>query len=621
WIDAASLDLLEVLVRDTASMPLLVVVAYRSEIDPKVRGRLLDLPTYEELVLEELSPSDVEPVIAAKLEQQFGGGVSAVRAVIDMIAERGNGNPFYIEELVNFLKRHGIDPSDPAALTQVDIPESLQALVLRRVDSLDPRPRQTLKVASVIGREFNEPMIPGVYPDLGTKPEVLGYVEELGDADLIVRSRQGDDAWLFRHAVTREVAYEGIPYQMRTRLHEAAGAYLEQRREAIGFNLDLIAHHYWYGENQEKKIEYLRRAGEAAQRSYANSSAIEYYERLAEVVEQAERSSVLLKLGEVLELVGDWDRAEAVEREALDLAEAAGDLDAVGWCQVGLAEVARKQGRYDEAAELLNSAAARFGEVGNLAGRGRVLHLAGTIAAQRGDLDEAGRRYVDSLAIREEIGDRAGIASLLSNLGVVAEYSGDLAAARRNHERALATRIEVGDRWAIAVSNTNLGMIAVLEESFEEARDRFEEAMRLNEEVGDSWMVAVGHNNLGNALRGLGDTTGAKAHYAVSAEEYRSYGDRWATAFLLEDVAILAMDTGAPIVGIELLGAADTMRNEIDTPRAGSLSEELERRAADCCSVESERSRARRRGRGLDFAAALAHVAAFCTAANMPADS
>jgi tetratricopeptide (TPR) repeat protein len=613
WMDAASLDLLEVLVRNTGSMPLLVIVAYRSEIDPKVRERLMSLPTYEELLLEELTSSDVDRVIAAKFEQQFGAGISVAPEIVGTIAERGNGNPFYIEELINFLRRHEVDLDDPATLDRLDIPESLQALVLRRVDSLEPRPRHTLKVASVIGREFSEPMLPGVHPDLGSEPEVSGYVQQLGDADLVVRSRQADDAWLFRHAVTREVAYEGIPYQLRTQLHEAAASYLERRRDSVGFNLDLLAYHYWNSDNLEKKVDYLRRAGEAAQASYANGAAIDYYERLAGVVEQAERSAVLLKLGEVLELVGDWDRAETVEREALDLAETAGDLDAVGWCEVGLAEVARKQGRYDEAAGLLDSADAHFGEVGNLAGRGRVLHLAGTIAAQRGDLAEAGDRYNESLAIREELGDSAGVASLLSNLGVVAEYSGDLDEAKHNHERALETRIEVGDQWAIAVSNTNLGTIAVLTQEFEEARDRFEEAMRLNREVGDSWMVAVSHNNLGNALRGLGDTDGAKAHYAVSADEYRSYGDRWATAFLLEDVAILAMSNGAPIAGIELLGAADRMREEIDAPRSESLREELERRAIDCCGVETERSQARDRGRGWDFATALSQVVEFCT--------
>jgi class 3 adenylate cyclase/tetratricopeptide (TPR) repeat protein len=614
WIDAASLDLLEVLVRESTGMPLLVVVAYRSEIESTARDRLMSLPTFEEIILEELTPADMQRVIAAKLEQQYGKDLAVAPEVVDFVAERGHGNPFYIEELINFLRRQDVDLSDRDALTGLDIPESLQALVLRRVDSLDAKPRQILKIASVIGREFDEPMLPGVYPDLGEGPAVAEHLELLGDVDLVVRSRQADDAWLFRHAITREVAYEGIPFQLRSQLHEAAGAYLERQPEEVEFNLDLLAHHYWHSDNLEKKVEYQRRAGQAAQAAYANRAAIEYYERLAEVVEEGERATTLLRLGEVLELVGEWERAEQVEREALALAMTAGETGTVGWCEAALAEVSRKQGRYDEAAGLLDSAATWFDEAGDLAGKGRVLHLAGTVAAQRGELDQARTRYGESLAIREALADRAGAASLLSNLGVVAEYSGDLDESRSFHERALAARTEIGDRWAIAVSNTNLGMIAVLKQQFDVARELFAEAMRLNEEVGDTWMVAVGHNNLGNAYRGLGDTEAARRHYVKSAEEYLAYRDRWAAAFLLEDVAILAAQNGRSLRAIELLGAADSMRHEIDTPRTDSLADELDARvlSVDPQLSEADRDAARRRGRSWGFDQALGVVIDHC---------
>lgn len=614
WIDQASLDLLEVLVRETAGLPLLIVVAYRSEIEAGMRDRLMNLPTFEELVLEELDAGAMQRVIAAKLEQQFGSATTAATELVDLVVERGHGNPFYIEELINFLKRREIDISDASALVGLDIPESLQALVLRRVDSLEAVPRRTLKVASVVGREFDQPMLPGVYPDLGSNDEVGSHLETLGDADLVVRSRQDDDSWLFRHAVTREVAYEGIPFSLRTQLHEAAGEYLERHgRHTVGFNLDLLAHHYWHSQNLAKKIEYQRRAGEAAKAAYANTAAIDYFERLAEVVDETEQADALLNLGQVLELVGDWERAETVEREALALAVAAADAATTGWCRAALAEVTRKQGRYDEAAELLEAAAASFDDAGDLAGKAQVLHLAGTVSAQRGDLKTAESKYRESLAIRERLDDQAGIASLLSNLGVVAEYSADLAEARRCHERALQARAAIGDRWAIAVSNTNLGMIAVLQEQFEEARDLFEEAMRLNEQVGDAWMVAVSHNNLGNAHRGLRATKEACHHYAVSAEQYLAYGDRWAAAFLLEDVAVLA-SAGEPIRAIELLGAADRMRDEIGAPRADSLAADLDERVlnADGAIPQPERSAARSRGRRWDFTEAMEAVVAAC---------
>ena len=122
---------------------------------------------------------------------------------------------------------------------------------------------------------------------------------------------------------------------------------------------------------------------------------------------------------------------------------------------------------------------------------------------------------------------------------------------------------------------TNLGMIASLEGRIEEARARFEEAMRLNREVGDSWMVAISHNNLGNANRGLGDYAAARRDYAASLRAHLEHDDSWALAFLLEDVGRLAALTGDPQLALELLGAADALREEIGVPRTASLEQEI----------------------------------------------
>jgi predicted ATPase len=613
WIDEASLDLFEVLVRDTAGLPVLFLTAYRPEIPTAVAERLRALPDFDQIVLQELTPEALERVIVAKIHQQYGADAEPARAVVDLIVERSQGNPFYMEELVNFFRRRDADIADIDSVGAVDLPESLESLVLSRIDALQAPPRRTLKVASVVGREFEAPTLPAVYPDLGTQTEVGEALDLLRHADLVTRSREDDDSWIFRHAVTREVAYRSMPFAQRATLHEAAGAYFESRDRA-GLNLDLLAHHYWHGENLDKKVEYQRRAGDAAQAAYSNAAAITYFERLASLVDGEERRSALLKLGEVLELVGSWERAEAVEREALALAEASDDPTAVAWCEVALAEVARKQGRYDEAAERLGRAGECFATSHDRAGEGRVLHLQGTLAAQHGDLDAAKSRYERSLEARQELGDLAGMAAVLSNLGVVAEYSGELEDSRRFHERALEARTSIGDRWAIAVSNTNLGMIAVLQQRFTEARDLFDAAMRLNSEVGDTWMVAVSHNNLGNAYRGLGEVETARQHYAASAEAYLAYGDRWAAAFLLEDVAVLAAAQRHPVEALELLGAADRLREEIDVPRSDSLEEDLHQRVVEPgrTLAEDVSTAARKRGRGMDLEAALAAAIACC---------
>ncbi len=615
WVDGPSFDLLEVLVRETDRLPVLFMVAYRPEIDPDFRHRLELLPLFEEIALDRLPRSMVEQVIGSKLEQQFGGDISVGDEFIEIIATRSGGNPFYVEELVNFIRQHAMDPSDHKSLQSLELPESLHALVLSRVDSLEYAPRAALKVASVVGREFDPPTLGGVYPDLGTLGEIRSNLETLRQADLVTPDRKEDESWTFHHAVTRDVAYESMPFATRAMLHESAGTYLESRDvDALELQLDLLAHHFWHSDNLEKKIDYQRRAGEAAKAAYANSAAIEYFERLAPLLDDGERPAVLVDLGEVLELAGDWSKAEEVEKEALALAQSASDAEQIAWCETALAEVARKQGRYDEASERLDRALAGFQEVGDLAGEGRVFHLAGTIAAQQGDLESARTRYEMSLRIRKELDDRSAMASLLSNLGIVAAQSGDLAESDEFHARALDLRSAIGDRWSIGVSKMNLGMNAMRRDHHEEAGELFSEARSLGLEVGDSWMVALSEHNLANANRSIGDLAAARRHYARSVEAFSTYGDRWALALLFEDIAMLAAREGEGLPALELVGAADRLREELETPRALSLEEQLVDRViqTDPDLTEQQRSEARHRGMDMELSDAVSLAVACC---------
>jgi predicted ATPase/class 3 adenylate cyclase len=615
WLDPLSRDLLDSLARHVAAEAVLLVLAYRPEAALPHGLALAQLPHLEELALDALGNEEMIELLESKLEQLEGEGAEARAPLLDLIVGRAQGNAFYAEELLNYVHVREIDPSDERALQSLELPGSLHSLVLSRIDTLSEAPRRTLKVASVVGRVFRAPMLPGVYPELGTAEDVRAHLQTLRLLDLVSPEHEQDETYLFKHAVTQEVAYESLPYAARATLHGQVGRFIEQHEpDAVGRNLDLLAHHYWHSDDEAKKRHYLSAAAEAAQANYANAAAIDYYERLAPLLPDVERAGALLALGKVLELVGEWDRAEQVMLEALQLAELAGDGPAHAWCVTALAEVARKQGRFEETADRLRRAREAFEALGVDEGLGQVLHSAGTVAAQQGDYELARSTYEQSLEIRRLLDDAKGAASVLSNLGIVAEFEGDYELSHSLHEQALAQREQMEDRWAIANSMTNIGMIALLEGHPGEARRRFEEAMRLSREVGDSWMVALTHHNLGNASRSLGDHPAAREHYRESLSQFRDYGDRWATALLLEDVARMAAQAGTPEPALELLGAADALRDALGAPRSAVLDEEISNvvePAARPLPV-GERDAARRRGRGLDFAGALESALELC---------
>jgi class 3 adenylate cyclase/tetratricopeptide (TPR) repeat protein len=615
WIDELSRDLLEALGRAAAVLPVLIVLAYRPADVPGGGLGIDRLPSFQERVLDHFGPEEAAELIRSKLEQVAGSEAAASDSLVTLVTERSGGNPFYIEELVTFIASQGIDATDERAVRAIELPESLHSLVLGRIDTVGEEPRRTLKVASVVGRTFEAPTLPGAYPELGALDVVVNHLAILRAADLVNLDREADQAWLFKHVVTQEVAYESLPFAVRATLHGRIGRYLEETAgDAIDRRLDILAYHFWRSDDEGRKRDYLARAADAARAAYANAAAIDYLERLAPLLAGHDRAAALLKLGKILEFVGQWSRAETVGAEALDLATTLEAPGLLGWGETQLAEVARRQGRFDEASERLSRAEELFVKAGDDDGLGQVHQQAGTVAAQRGDYDAARDRYGRSIAIRERLDDRRNLGSVYSNLAIVDEYGGDFAAARVHNERALAVRTAAGDRWGVGVSQNNLGMIALHERQLGEARTRLEEAIRLQLEVGDGWMLAIARNNLGNATRDLGDSVAAGVEYTAALRTYREVDDRWAMAFIFEDIGRLAILNERALEGITLLGSAETIRRDIGSPRGETLENELR------FSYESARQMlgpaptdaALARGRSLELTAAIELAESVC---------
>ena len=549
-----------------------MVLAHRPQEAPLLGLELGRSTPAREIHLGGLTGDETAVLATTELLELFeheppGGNV--LEELASTVVERADGNPLWVRELCRFLVERTLDESDsPTTSDGLELPGSLHGLVLSRLDRLAETPRRTAKVASVVGRAFAEPLVVHGYPELGAEGDIHQALQELEMRDVAVTDDVSDKTWLFTHTLLRDVAYESLPFSLRTLLHERVAAALEDG--VLGDParwIDQLAHHFWYGEDNDKKRHYLRLAGAAAQAAYDHVATLLSYERLLTLLPEGERSEILIQIGKTRELQGDWAAAEASYLEALRLAGEAGDTAGATWARTWWAEVARKQGRYDDAATGLAAAAAAFAELGDDAGVGQVWHLSGTLAAQQGDFTRATESYDASLVIRERLGDRTGMAALLSNLAIVAEYQGDYAAATELGERGLALRREIGDRWAIGISQNNLGMLATLQGRPEEAKERFAESMALHSEVGDSWMVAVGHNNLGNAHRDLGELEQARGFYAEALRAYHRQDDVWALAILYEDVALLDAASRRPEDAWRLIGASDAAREQLGSPR------------------------------------------------------
>ncbi len=286
WSDAVSMELVNYIGRNIKNKPFLLVLVFR----PIKRKEEFMEKKYATLItLKELSEND--SLMLVKNLLSIKNIPSAFRK---LLIEKSQGNPFYIEELVKSLIEQGYVVEERGKwkftgdIRKLQLPDSVEAVILSRIDRLDIQERDVLQVASVVGREFDEFLIRGIYPGLKFLTKSLRNLQHL---DLIKREKGKKQIhYFFKHILTREVAYESLSYARRRDLHQKTGTFIEEklkdRREEF---LGLLSYHFHEGKDFDKSLLYSVEAGEKAKRVYANEEAIEFFTRAIESYENLEK--------------------------------------------------------------------------------------------------------------------------------------------------------------------------------------------------------------------------------------------------------------------------------------------------------------------------------------------
>jgi predicted ATPase len=342
WIDVETQALLDLLADSIATTRVLLLVNYRPEYHHEWTNRSY----YSQLHLDALATEAAGGMLGALL-----GDAVELAPLKRLISERTEGNPFFIEETVQALFDQGALVSDGTvkvtrALSQMRIPSTVQGILASRIDRLPSDRKQLLQTLAVIGRET----------PLGLIKRMAGNVDaplkrmlaDLRAAEFIYeRPPPADTGFIFKHALTQEVAYNSLLIGRRKLLHERAGQALETMfADRLDDHLSELAHHYSNSENVDKAVEYLGRAGQqAAQRSaYAGAisnlgAALSLLQNLPENPERIRRELLLqLAVGPALIAVKGWAAPE-VERaysRVRELGERAGNAPEFSSGLIGL---------------------------------------------------------------------------------------------------------------------------------------------------------------------------------------------------------------------------------------------------------------------------------------------
>jgi class 3 adenylate cyclase/tetratricopeptide (TPR) repeat protein len=416
WMDQATQAFLTFFTDSLPTARVLCLLTYRTGYAHPFGER-----TYHaRIALTTLSTTD-----SVHMAQALLATASLPAALQTLIAQRAEGNPFFVEEIIKSLQDLGAicQTEDQAVLTvpfdEVVIPATIQDVIMARIDRLAEAPKRTLQLASVIGREFTRRLLDRL-AELRTQTET--YLQELKALELIYeRSLFPELAYMFKHALIQDVTYNSLLVRRRQELHHLIGlAIAELYADRLAEQYEILAYHFAKAEVWDKALDYLLKAAEKAAKAFATREALALYDQAEDVVHKYGEETLAQTMlvihqarADLYLLVSDFERAHIEWECALILARQSGDQVSEGAALVGMGMASLWWHKFDQSLAEARQASAIVETIGAqsvLAGA----HLTiGLVYGLTGRLDESRSEFGRSLTISRSLRDVANEAAAL----------------------------------------------------------------------------------------------------------------------------------------------------------------------------------------------------------------
>lgn len=454
WADPTSLELLEALFPLTAALPLLLLCVLRPETTHgcwRLREQAIRRypAQHTDILLAPLNADDSAALLSRLLHMEVLPALLKQR-----ILERAEGNPFYVEEITRSLLDSGSVAFDEARgqwyaaqeITDIAVPETLQGVLIARIDRLRPEAKRLLQLGAVTGRTFSKQVLAAILPP---DEDLDRSLEQLQQTGLLYAQPQGPETlYTFKHTLTREAAYNSLLHRDRRVFHrqvaEALKALYPHRMEEMH---GILAQHWDQADEPNRAIPHMLQAGDQAMRQFANAEACAYFERALALARQT----------------------------GLTLAEA--DI------LYKLGNTHRRQGNYSEARAYLEQTLAIFRQFGNRRREGIVLGELGAIARNLGDYTKARAYFEENLEISRAVHNWRGESITLNNLGQLLLEQGAHTEALEHFEQALRINRGMRDSWGEGIGLGNFGYAYLLLGDYGLANTHFKQALHISRGV------------------------------------------------------------------------------------------------------------------------------------------
>lgn len=388
WVDRLSLEVLSFVLERLPHHRVMLLLTHRPGWDQPFGTP----PHLTRLDLHPLAPGDSNAIATAVL-----GSGTLPPEFERLVHRKAEGNPFFVEEVtralveLGTLRREGNDYVLTRALDDVLVPDTIQDVIMARLDRLPTEPRKALQTASVIGREFSERLLSRT-AELG--PAGAAALRELRSVELIhERSLYPELAYMFKHALTHEVAYTSLLLQRRRALHALVGVAIEELyADRLAEHYEMLAHHFELAEDWQRAAKYLLLAGQKTLAALDAQSALAYFDRALVVDSKADSSASDIAAahagrGEALFLLSRMDDSAAAYDDMA--AASAGDPGQEAFALFQAGSSLFWGHRFEDALERTTRARAIAEAAGATIPLGGALLLRAFVLGVTGDLDGA----------------------------------------------------------------------------------------------------------------------------------------------------------------------------------------------------------------------------------------
>ena len=531
-----------------------------------------------------------ETLVSALLGQQMP------EQLLQLINERAQGNPFYVEEVLRSFIEDGTLQQEASGwhiaqdMTEVQVPESVKDIIAARIDRLPPENKRITQRAAIIGRTFWQHLLTDI-AKVETAEPTLMLLELRHLAERMNQSQIAEDwEWVFHHVLIQEVAYTTVPKATRRTVHQqVAQALEEQLSDSTTFLYPLIAYHYEKGNQAEKAITYLTKAGQQAAAQFANDDAVTYFNKALSLLDaqsndssdphilaqkynvilgrldiyhltsnrDAEKADLVtlqnladkqrkpqhqaevnLRYASYNEAMSDYPASVIAARQAVRWSEKAHKpslkVDALLAWSLGLI----RQGNFEKAKSLAQEAIAISKEALLLSSEATGLAYVGLSDYYLQNMEEAQQALEESLFIAQSQNDLHRQSTCFTNLVGIYHALGDYAKAKDYCEEALSIAVTSGHRAYEATILNNLGGMYHALGSLPLAQEHMIRALELAQATNNKLGESLAATNLSLVLHDLNNPDSALMYAEHAHRIDRSIGDKEGEGYSLTALAL-----------------------------------------------------------------------------------